>query len=171
MKTISCLLDLGAYGFDLLTGEADNLGFRILTDLTRKGKRIFCDAYGLPEDVKLSENWNTGDTMAPHVASVMLSCDALRQIAPIALYHEGCHTILILENGTACGLEQNEQFTSAERDWEKDGYPEISPAQLTIDGTTIDWPRCYGKVDRIIRGCSNPHVGTRNIHAFSGRIA
>ena len=47
-----------------MTGEADALSYRILCDLTRTGRDLVCEAYGIrPEG--LAENWNCGDDKDP----------------------------------------------------------------------------------------------------------
>ena len=83
MKTISCLNDLKNYGFTLLTGEACNLGLRVVCDLNKKGLQLFCRAFGLqaPTDDKVFPvNWNCNG-----VASVMLGPSDWETIAVFAL--------------------------------------------------------------------------------------
>ena len=48
----------------------------------------------------------------------------------------------------------------------------VTPARIIRDGHTMDWPEdCYGKPARFYRFGSGPRVGTRNVHAMSGRVA
>ena len=39
------------------------------------------------------------------------------------------------------------------------------------NGHTMDWPEdCYGEPGRFYRFGAGPRVGTRNVHAMSGRV-
>ena len=69
MKTVNCLRSLERYGVVCLTGEADNLSYRILCDLTRKGADILAECYGLNPDGFLP-SWNPGSDADPHVGSI-----------------------------------------------------------------------------------------------------
>jgi hypothetical protein len=173
MKTICCLNDLREYGINLLTGEADALSYRILCDLTPRGRSIFCQAYSvLPGG--LSEAWNSGG-----VASVMLAHGAWEQLGPIALLDAGCHTVLLTDKGLF-GFEADEEFTRAEYDLDAatDRYVETKPAQYArrlgsdTETTEMPWPdNCYGKPQRTFGMGNGPRRGYSNVHAFSGRAA
>ena len=66
MKTVSCWDEIRPWGIDALTGEACSLGYRLLCDLTARGRATVERCLG----VKIqSENWNGGSTDDPHVAS------------------------------------------------------------------------------------------------------
>jgi len=121
MKTIACMRDLEQFGIYPLTGEADNLSYRILCDLDMRGYRLLCEVFGMPYQTPSGNNhlghplwrefpdgiqrfphppgwaanWNSGSDEHPHVASIMLSEHAIGQIAPIGLLIlGGCHTVL-----------------------------------------------------------------------------
>ena len=97
--------------------------------------------------------------------------DAWRQIGPIALV-KYCHTVMDTEDGTLWGFQDGEEFHRAEYEgWDKPGpLTLVTPARITRDGHTMDWPECYGKPGRFYRFGSGPRVGTRNVHAMSGRV-
>jgi len=171
MLTVKCLNDLREYGVIPLTGEADALSYRVLCDLTRAGRDLVCEAYGIrPEG--LAENWNCGDKSDPHAASIMLAHDAWRQIGPVVLA-KCCHTVMDTADGTLWGLQDGEEFHQAEYEggWDQPvPLTQVTPARITRDGCTMDWPKCYGKPGRFYHSGSGPRIGTRNVHAMSGRI-
>lgn len=181
MKTICCLNDLREFGIEPLTGEADSLGFRVLCDLTTRGAKIVSETFGLTGKSAFPENWNCGSKDVPHIGSVMLAHDAYTSIGVIALVDAGCHTIIATENSRLIGLENEEKYTHAEGDWSErgdDGYPTAKsewvitkPARLAIcDHEGYEWSdSLYGKVRRVYQFGSGPRVGTRNVHAMSGR--
>ena len=161
MKTISRLSDLEDYGFYPLTGEACNLSMRMLVDLTEQGCKLFCECYGLPRvDNQFNENWNSGS-----VASVMLPHDAWKSLGVFALLSGAHHTVLCLEDGTLVGVKEGESYRGG------DGDSDSDLGTFTFSGgTEMPWPSSYGKIVRIYGLGSNPHVGTRNVHAISGRV-
>ena len=60
--------DLSHYGIVPLTGEACGLMYRILFDVTARGKKILEKAFDVSE-LRLRENWNRGTDDDPHVGS------------------------------------------------------------------------------------------------------
>lgn len=176
MKSISNFADLEAYGIIALTGEADNLGFRLLCDLTKAGEHLVRITYGLAHEGGFNESWNQGSEKDPHISSVMLDVlGSVRTLAIMALTQiDKCHTVLITEN-VVYGLETGDEYVQAEwkRDEELDTYVKVGEDKLiTTDfDVPIPWPKhCYGEIIRIIRPLRAPSVGDRNVHAFSGRV-
>ena len=160
MKSIAGIYDLQDYGFTPLTGEACSLGMRILVDMTEQGCELFCECYGLPRvEKQFNDNWNPGS-----IASVMLPYDAWGAIGVFALLGAGHHTVLKTAAGTLLGLKGGESYRS--------GYGD-QPARFNpgTGASEMDWPICYGKVVRSYGPGPNPHVGTRNVHAMSGRVS
>lgn len=169
MKTINCLRDLDPFGIHPLTGEADNLSFRELCDVTEQGQRIVAETYGLRAQ-PCRGNWNHGDP--PHVGSVMLPHGAWRDLGIVALLTEGhCHTVLLSFTGL-WGLQAEEEYRRAEWDWADTSQEPVlhKAAQIYRDGEWMDWPEdAYGKVGRVFSFGDHPRQGTRNLHAMSGR--
>lgn len=97
MKTVASWNDLLPYGIDCLTGEACGLSYRLLCDLTEKGRKILAKAFGIP-NLQLAEAWNRGGKDDPHVGSIMLAPELLTPIAVFALLENGC-----LEAWACCG--------------------------------------------------------------------
>lgn len=87
MRTIDRLIDLRDFGFDLLTGEACQLSYRLLLDVTEEGARIFRLAYGLPSNCRLADAWNRGTDEEPSVGSVMLPRDAWKMLGLFCLQY------------------------------------------------------------------------------------
>lgn len=120
MKSISNLGDLREYGIEILTGEADNLTYRILMNVQLSGYKLLCEVYGLPysspDQVPDPDNkggryrWNYhhagrtylrdhppgwAEAMNDGVTCWMMQEHDLHMIAPVALVlRGGCHTIL-----------------------------------------------------------------------------
>ena len=84
MKSIHCWDDIRPFGVVPLTGEACGLSYRILCDVTARGKRTLEKALGIAQ-LGPHENWNHGNADDPHVGSVMLAPDLLPFIGVFAL--------------------------------------------------------------------------------------
>ena len=143
MRAINNWNHLHDFGIVALTGEACNLGARLLCDLTKHGADIVREMYGLPPDCKLAENWNHGEDDNPHVASIMLPCESLIQVATFALLLTGFPVVAVCRHGVF-GLKTEE---------------ELPVVKEMVGG---EYVRTYGY-------WNHPHVGTRNVHAMSGR--
>ncbi len=104
MKTVSTWDHLREYGIDLLTGEACSLMYRILCDLTEKGKRVVERCLGVQIQ---SENWNHGSSDDPHVASIMLTHEMFTPLAVFALLESGCREVWVTDRA-AIGIEQTD---------------------------------------------------------------
>ena len=164
MLASSKLADLRSLGIILLTGEADGLMFRYLCDLTPNGKRVLCETFGA---TAFQENWNSSDGQ---VASAMIPYWAHREIAIVGYALQGRTTILtdkavfVLEEGDKLDPPEYEDVVDADGQWQ--GIRKIRDYRINGDL----WPSCYGEVERIFRPRNeHPHIGTRNVHAMSGR--
>jgi len=167
MKTISRLADLERYGIISLTGEADNLCFRMLCDLTDRGRRLIAETYSLKTE-GFNDAWNPGTDSDPHVASMMLPYDAWKDIGVLALLVT-CSTVLVTDGGGLFGIEKDESYEPAPYNWDKSEY--TGRARYKHGGEWHDWPTsCYGEIVRTFKTAGNqPHEGHRNVHAMSGR--
>ena len=171
MKKITGLSDLRPFGVAALTGEADALSFRCLCDLTEQGRGIVAETYGLRVE-GFAENWNTSSESGAHVASVMLPYSAWREVGVIALSRV-CHTILATE-GCLFGLTEGEEYHPAEYDgWDEPELRLVTPAKVKMGRASeaYEWPDCYGKINRTFSFGDHPRVGSRNVHAMSGRAS
>jgi len=68
MQKITCWDDLRPYGIAILTGEACGLSYRILCDVTERGKQTIQKALGITS-LGLPDNWNHGDPNDPPIGS------------------------------------------------------------------------------------------------------
>ena len=91
MKGIGSWQDLRLYGIDVLTGEACDVSFRLLCDVTTKGKTILEKCLGCR--LELNEPWNGGTEDDPHVGSIMLAPHFLIPIGIFALLESGCREV------------------------------------------------------------------------------
>ena len=96
MRIINSFVDLGQYGIVALTREADNLNYRVLCDVTQKGKELLEKVLGIKE-LQLHDNWNNGSDDDPHIGSILLSHNMIVDIAVIALLDSGHHTVYHIE--------------------------------------------------------------------------
>ena len=144
MKTINSWNDLQAYGIELLTGEACGLGYRLLCDVTERGRKTIEKCLGLTNLV-LPESWNRGSTEDPHVGSIMLTREMLEPLAVFALLEAGCKEVYLVKNSVV-GIEASDPPTAIEdvKRW-----------------SGVEYARRYA-----YRGTA----GDRNVHVMSGRI-
>lgn len=186
MITINSLRNLERFGIFPLTGEADNLAYRMLCDVSQRGKDLLREVYGMEANSPPANIQTNGEK---HVASVMLSYRAWQDIGPVGLvissqhidrpYH-CCHTVFAVDNGTIFGMESQEVFKQAVYDWDADPNrsdnekpPLLAPATYSCDNgnTWHQWPTSYGELDRFYsQAHEQPHIGSKNVHAFSGQV-
>ena len=104
MKRIDGIRDLEPYGIDGLTGESDAHLYRILCDVTARGKAIVERTM----DVRLTlhENWNRGSAGDPHVGSLLLPFEFVPSIAVFCLLSDPVITeVWLLKDGPVLGFE------------------------------------------------------------------
>jgi hypothetical protein len=164
MKSASSLRDLESLGIFPLTGEADNLCFRCLCDLNHEGLRIMQELYGAKT---FAENYNSSRGA---VASAMIPYWAYREIAIIGYSLRGM-TCLMTKNAVYA-IEPGDEFRPPvyEDVYDEGGnWTDVKKVKdYQIQG--MDWPSSYGTIDRVFSKSDHPHVGTRNVHAMSGRV-
>ena len=144
MKTVSCWNDLQQFGIVPLTGEACGLMYRILFDVTERGRNVVAKCYGIP-NVNLPEAWNRGPAEDPHVGCIMLSQESLTPVAVFALLENGCKEVYLM-GPVVVGIEP--------------GDPEDAAETMR---------RVY-KVDYARRLSYGGTAGDRNVHVMSGRV-
>lgn len=111
MKAIASWAALEPFGILPLTGEACALGYRILCDLTEKGKRSVERC--LSVEIR-SESWNSGSAEDRHVASIMLTQEMLVPLAVFALLEAGCREVWVT-SGAAFGVEDGDSEAEVTR--------------------------------------------------------
>ena len=113
MLKINCWDDLRPFGIDALTGEACGLSYRLLCDVTSRGKQTIQKALGVTNLV-LPANWNRGDPSDPHVGSIMLATELLIPIAIFALLEHGCSEVWRTKSGGLLGFETDDDLERIE---------------------------------------------------------
>jgi hypothetical protein len=144
MKTVSCWNDLQPYGIIPLTGESCGLMYRILFDLTEKGRQVVAKCYGIPS-INLPEPWNRGLKEDPHVGCIMLSQESLIPVAVFALLENGCKEVHLM-GSAVIGIEP--------------GDPDDAAATM----------RSVYKLEYARRLAYSGTAGDRNVHVMSGRV-
>ena len=92
---------------------ARGLGYRMLCDVTAKGKVILEKCLGIP-DLHLPANWNQGSEKEPHVGSILLAPELLVPIAVFALLENGCKEVWKVENQGVHGIQFSDPPDTAE---------------------------------------------------------
>lgn len=144
MKAVCSWNDMEQFGVYPLTGEACSLSWRILCDLDERGAKAFRKCFGLPACATLGEAWNRGTDEHPHVASVMLTGEALIPLAVFLMLESGVPEVHLVDRHVV-GVES--------------GDPPEALAEMK---------RCY-KVEHTRRFTYGGH-GDRNQHRMSGRV-
>jgi len=197
MKIVNCLNDLNEYGIKILTGEACNLGARLLCDLTYEGVQLVSKAFGMVCPAKtnggeliggsFTMGWNSG------IASIMLGYNDYHTLGIFALLdHIGVSEVwrIAYEGGTIgyIGLEgeklvNNGEYKIAYRDGEDNHLHyeswvakwEYMPAKVNDAGDVnlLPWPSCYGLPQQryAYSNLSGPRVDDRNVHQMSKRVS
>jgi len=119
---------------------------RLLCDLNEAGAAMIRDYFGIET---MRANWNSLVAGEPAVASIMLHRNSLMQIAEFALIRAGARAILYRADDSITGL-----FDAGT----VEAYSKLL-ADKPIEGWSI-------RTTRVGSGA----VGSRNIHAFSGRV-
>lgn len=146
MKVLKSVEDLRELGIIPLTGEADNLGLRVLCDLTQEGLKVMRETYGA---IQFAKNWNHSQGQ---VASCMIAYHEWQSPAIVGYCLAG--KTVIRTTKAICVLGAGDVFT-------------VEP--YTINEAA--WPvRELGEIIRVYHtDAGQPRAGTRNIHLFSGR--
>lgn len=144
MKTVACWNDLRPFGIVPLTGEACGLMYRVLFDVTERGREIVARCFGVP-NINLPEPWNRGPAEGPHVGCVMLSPEALTPLAIFALLEDGCAEVYLM-GPVVVGIER--------------GDPEDA----------LETMRRVHQVEHARRFRYGGTAGDRNVHVMSGRV-
>ena len=147
MQKINCWNDLRPFGIDLLTGEACGLSYRLLCDVTQKGKQTIQKALGVA-NLELPDNWNRGDPQDPHVGSIMLVPELLIPLAIFALLEHGCCEVWRTKSGDLVGIESADD-------------PERIAAVKRLYTDTDNFVRRYAYAGT---------AGDRNRHEMTGRV-
>ena len=147
MHMINSWDDLRPFGIDLLTGEACGLSYRLLCDVTQKGKQTIQKALGVA-NLELPDNWNRGDPQDPHVGSIMLVPELFIPLAIFALLDHGSPEVWRTKTRGLVGIES------------ADALERIAAVK-----------RLYTDADNFVRRYAYAGTaGDRNRHEMTGRV-
>ena len=137
------------YGINILTGEACAFGMRLLCDMSAEGVDLLCDFYGLKpvswlEEVPFPRNVNSRVKDKDAIASCMLTHSTMTELYKFILFSKG-YEVVVSAAGDVTGM-------SAET-WEE---------------VKLAWPQTT-TVRYNCKSPKQPSVGSRNVHAFTGR--
>lgn len=143
--------DLKQFGIGYLTGESCAYSMRMLCDVNEDGQALLADFFGM-SGIQLDKNWNSTVGDKPAIGSILLVHDLVLKIAQFAFYRAGALAVVV-------------------------GLGEMTPVfeQELLDRYT-ELAERYQSSERSIRRnpavrSNAPMVGSRNVHAFSGRAA
>lgn len=170
MHTIQEFRQLERFGFNILTGEACNLGLRILCDVNEDGKLLFCRTLGIPVTSELSEPWNPRSLIQDKipVGSVFVPRDLYGTLAVFCLYSLTDVSVVLQVQQSFLGLGKNEEYHHHQELYDlavKYNYDELRRVMF------MDETIRKSATIRIYRGIQ-PDNTVRNgscVHAYSGR--
>ena len=143
MKTLSEWRHLEPYGIVPLTGEACGLMYRILCDVTERGKAIVEKCLGC--QVVLPENWNHGSEATQHIGSIMVVPEMLVPLGVFALLDSGCREVWLVGRALI-GIEAAD------------------------DDKEVEMLRAFHEKNIRRRFSYGGTAGDRNIHVMTGRV-
>lgn len=115
MKTIRTLNELGPYGVRPRNTAACALGYRVVCDLTAKGRWLLATAFGLPAGAAASPEWYGLGPCPGEVGTALLPPEASTCLAIFALLDDGCREAWLLDDGTVRGVEPGDDPRSLGR--------------------------------------------------------
>lgn len=141
MKRIEGMKDLEPFGIVPLTGESDAHTYRILCDVTARGKAVI--ERTLDVSLTLHDSWNGGTRDDPHVGSLLLSLEFVPSIAVFCLLADTdvCE-VWLMKSGSVLGF----------------GVEDVDLKERLR--------RCS---DGELRKVFYPRPNDRNLHLFTGR--
>lgn len=135
---------LTPYGVEPLTGEACGLMYRILCDVTAKGREVLGKCLGVP-GINLPPAWNRGSAEDPHVGCFMAAPELFVPLAVFALLEAGHKEVYLMKDGAVLGFKDE---PTAE---------DLRVVQIVHGGFARGFR--YGGT-----------AGDRNVHEMSGRV-
>jgi hypothetical protein len=156
MKYLRSYGDYREIGVKHLTGEACNLGMRVLCDLTEQGRDTVCELLGLNRD-QLPEAVNGGDG----VASLMIPRDLFESIGILGLLRDGAEVVYIPPSTE--GRNYRIDFSLAGI------YPDDTQESRhheTVNDIVEEFKRRYDGGRVVTYNNRHPHVGSNNCRAF-----
>ena len=120
MKRIERMKHLEEFGIVPLTAESDAHMYRILCDVTKRGKAIIERTLGI--QIIPAENWNSGGANDPHVGSFLLPSEFVSPLAVFCVLSDPMVTeAWLMHDGSVIGfgvedVAEKEQYQQRFRD-------------------------------------------------------
>lgn len=146
MRTILTWGDLTPYGIVPLPDRACGLGYRILCDLTAKGKQTLKRALSVQE-LFLDPPRQAGPPESPHVGSIMLAPGMLTFLGLFALLEWGADEVFLTTDQRMTGFNPNDLPTI--RQFFEDWYRDEVIRQFACRGTVQERELHY-RLDRVV---------------------
>ena len=143
MKRIDNIRELEPFGIDALTGESDAHMYRILCDVTKRGKAII--ERTMDVQLTLHDSWNGGAKEDPHIGSLLLPLEFVPSIAAFCLLTDvSISEVWLMKGGSVLGfgVEDIDQKEALRKHYEGE-----------------------------LRNVFYPRPSDRNLHLFTGRTA
>lgn len=137
------IADLVQFGINGLTGEACAYSLRILSDVNEQGKQLLAEFYGMP-NIQLADGMNSQVNGEPTVGSFMLARDSFGDLACFAVLRDGALGYREQSDGSILAIYEQELLNQ----YLNNGYDVVRNPVFTSN---------------------QPRVGSRNVHAFTGR--
>lgn len=160
LKSISGDSGLKELGINTLTGEACAYSTRILCDLNEDGVTLFKAYLGLTAEAALAAPWNSSPINGkPPVASVMIDREMFEPLARFALFTQGFQFVYGRKGGGNIYYTAYNQVdidcNSGVRDMHSLARSGVGDAYVWVN------PAAFNN--------AQPRVGSRNVHAATGR--
>lgn len=146
---VSSFNDLAQFGINFLTGEACAYSMRLLCDVNQEGKELLADFFGMP-NIQLGDKWNSTVNGQPSVGSIMIGRSFLKELAQFAFFRVGALAVAHAPH-TIIGIFTEERL---------EGYRKLNEG---IDKPGFSFCLNHALASRA------PVVGSRNVHAMTGR--
>ena len=143
-KTVRNIQDLLQFGIDALTGEACAFNMRILCDVNEEGRALLADFFGI-EKTAFRPAWNRFVDGKDAVGSIMLTPNIVPELARFAFFRRGYKAVVVFANGTIHAIYSDQDLLQEHQ---------------ASGSTVVLNPAIHS---------TQPHVGSRNVHAMTGR--
>ena len=148
---VTNMRNLTQFGINALTGEACSYSMRTLCDVNEQGLDLLTDFFGMPK-LELEANWNTTVNDTKAIGSLMLVHDIVPTLAQFAFFRLGA--LAIVRNGQDVTPVFDADLLSR--------YEQLIESQ---ESKTHSIYRNHN-----LQKSHQPSIGSRNVHAFSGRV-
>ena len=148
--TVHSMQDLPQFGLNPLTGEACALSMRTLCDVNAEGKALLEEFFGV-QDINLAAPWNSTVFVRPAIGSIMITREMVKPLAQFGFFRAGALAVVVQADSSMDGIFTAERLAQYEKMVKE--HPQVNCHILRNYSVTS----------------SHPMVGTRNVHAFTGR--